>query len=181
MFAYCNNNPVVSIDEWGQYPYKENRPEADYITLDNLNSGTGAGVGTVAGVGIAGFIYAFSGLVDALWRSVSKSFARTGQRSYKTGQEEHHVVARNSVKVNLSAAILNQMLPQGVENPINKMMIKTGLHRRLHTNLYYGMTNVIIVNAYCSGSNYHEQRANVISAICMIRGIVWILNTMAPY
>ena len=72
-------------------------------------------------------------------------------------------------------------IEDGVENPINKISLKTGLHRRLHTFLYYGITNMIIIEAYCSSTDPSEQEKNVVIALGILRGILAYLNQAAPY
>ena len=57
----------------------------------------------------------------------------------------------------------------------------TGLHRRLHTNLYYEMVDIIIVSAYNSaGGDREQQIENVTSALKAIRSFIFVLDRMTP-
>lgn len=57
----------------------------------------------------------------------------------------------------------------------------TGLHRRLHTNLYYEMVDIIIVSAYNSaGGDREQQMENVTSALGAIRSFIFVLDRTTP-
>ena len=58
------------------------------------------------------------------------------------------LVAKKAHNDKYAADILWEVLPYGVENSKNKLYIKTGLHRRLHTNAYYGWANSVVISAY---------------------------------
>lgn len=61
------------------------------------------------------------------------------------------------------------------------MSIKTGLHRRLHRKLYYGITNAIIIQVYNASEDEATRAQNVITALGIIRAIVYLLDQQAPY
>ena len=191
MFAYCNNNSVNYSDSTGQLPIRN----TVYIN-DGGSSYYGGSFSSSSGIPIvppiidieeilestATTITAISEIAEELWDSVAKSFARSVPRTYKSSQEEHHLVAKAASGAKQAAAILNEVLPGGVENPLNKMYIKTGLHRRLHTNLYYTITNQIVISAYMkAGDDKMTQRSYVIAALGAIRSIVAIMDVAAPY
>ena len=70
----------------------------------------------------------------------------------------------------------------GINSDKNLITIKTGLHRRLHTDLYYGWANSVVISAYNSANgNRALQRSNVEAALNTIRGFIKTLDTMAPY
>ena len=53
------------------------------------------------------------------------------------------------------------------------MEIKTGLHRKLHTDQYYGWANSVVISAYNSAQgNAMMQRVNVVKALGILRN--WI-------
>ena len=179
MFAYCNNNPVYFYDETGMSASMVANPNVSYYEDTSGGGGGGVVLATIAlGKSIVTNVSAF---VDYLWDSISQSYARTTSRTYQSPTEVHHVVAKKAWNAAPAAAILNQILPNGVENPINKISIKTGLHRRLHTHLYYGIANAIVIHAYYSSNDPIKQQQNVVVALGVLRGIVAYLNTMAPY
>jgi len=59
-----------------------------------------------------------------------------------------------------------------VNNPQNLISIKTGLHRRLHTNKYYETINNIMNYAYNKKYSYKTNRKRVIAALDAIK--VWL-------
>lgn len=81
----------------------------------------------------------------------------------------------------MAAEILNDTLPGGVEDPLNLISIKTGLHRRLHTKLYYSIANALVIGAYGLSDNEEEQTRNVVIALTVLRVIVFSLNERAPF
>ncbi len=50
-----------------------------------------------------------------------------------------------------------------VEDKFNKVPVKTGIHRRLHTNVYYGLINTGVLIAYALGRD-RDSKANNIKA-----------------
>lgn len=76
---------------------------------------------------------------------------------YKTSNELHHIVAKKSVKALPARTIINKV-GIGYNSPKNLVSIKTGLHRRLHSNLYYTWVNSMIVAAYSTAGSKKSQR-----------------------
>ena len=50
-----------------------------------------------------------------------------------------------------------------VEDDFNKVRVKTSFHRRLHTNIYYGLINTGVLIAYALGRD-RDSKANNIKA-----------------
>ena len=50
-----------------------------------------------------------------------------------------------------------------VEDDFNKVRVKTSFHRRLHTNIYYGLINTGVLIAYAIGRD-KDSKANNIKA-----------------
>lgn len=70
----------------------------------------------------------------------------------------------------------------GVNDKENLQLIKTGLHRRLHTDAYYGWSNSVVISAYESANgNSDLQKSNVLSALETIRAFVLMLDKRAPF
>ena len=181
MFAYCGNNSVCYFDPTGTTEQLYADPVATYLG-DTQPVGAGAGAVILIPVYLGTAIgFSLTAAVKSLWESISKSYARTTERSYTSPEEVHHIVAKRSIHAAPAALILNSILPGGVENPVNKISIKTGLHRRLHSYLYYSMVNSTVIAAFCNSSNPVQQQANVVSALGILRGILEILNALAPY
>jgi len=114
--------------------------------------------------------------------SISNSFAKVGtQPNYRSQGEWHHLVAQAAPNAQLARNILSSV-GIGIHDPINMIYIKTGLHRRLHTDGYYGWANSVVISAYFSaGGNPVLQKANVISALNTIRNYVISENIKSPF
>ena len=181
MFAYCNNNPVIFADQYGF---------SLHATTTRINDG-GSGYTRFPPIPVpidpVTFGDALSGVadwvgekVDELMDAISKSFARAKTANYNSEREDHHIVAENATKAAPARAILEEVLPGGVENPINHIYIKTGLHRRIHRNIYYeDIVNTTIVVAYqTAGGNQAQATANVSTALIMLAGVMqrWMLQ-----
>ena len=70
----------------------------------------------------------------------------------------------------------------GYNSPENLIILKIGLHRRLHTNLYYGWANSVVISAYNSANGDEmEQRIRVRAALSTIKGCLRAINQIAPY
>lgn len=63
----------------------------------------------------------------------------------------------------------------------NLVSLKTGLHRRLHTNTYYGFANSVIISAYDKGRNDYERKRNVNLALGTLRTMLLSMDAFAPY
>ena len=182
MFAYCLNNPVLYSDSSGSYACVLSR---DASCFDAHPAGGGGA--------IVGF-YLIEAVLDATstaqeWIDDQKeairgkltlSLSKAKPRQYRTEYEEHHLVARKSPNAARAASILNKVLPGGVEDPLNKVLVKTSVHRRLHTNLYYTFANNLVIGAYLhADGNIQQQHSNVIAALTGLRVFVESLNVLA--
>ena len=183
MFAYCCNNPICYVDSCG---YASNicfSDDEDVLTMPWEDSmGGGGGVGYLIAIGGTAIVTSLfiNSLEHELARKLAKSYKKSANKIYKTDEEVHHIVPKGSHYTTLSTAIVNIVIPYGVENPINKISIDTGLHRHLHTSLYYGIVNTSIVGAYLSGKSKTEQTSNVATAIMILRGLVAFLDVIIP-
>ena len=60
--------------------------------------------------------------------------------------------------------------------------LKTGLHRRLHTRVYYALTDAVITDAYESAKgDQFQQRRNVIAALNGLKTYLLSMNEISPY
>jgi len=82
--------------------------------------------------------------------------------SYRSDEELHHIVAHTSKRAIISQGILAD-LDIGINSEENTVLLKTGLHRRLHTNAYYLYVEFMIISAYLSAppGNIEQQKTNV--------------------
>ena len=207
MFAYCGNNPINFIDYAGESSIGAS---IGYIFLSVslviVAAITGA---TVITYGIAGLerydkigksaVETFDNAIrstdipttianqltetaDDIKQKISDSFARVKVRKqYRSDGEWHHMVAQGSANAAQARQILNE-LEIDINGPINMIYIKTGLHRRIHNQLYYSWANTIIISAYSSAQgNKARQKVNVVNALDIIRSYIRILDDAAPY
>ena len=64
----------------------------------------------------------------------------------------------------------------------NMVWLKTGLHRRIHTDLHYGWANSVVISAYNSArGNRENQKTNVESALSTMKELLITINQNAPY
>ena len=195
MFVYCLNNPINLHDPNGMYNYALCGINDQFTTETLLGGGSGSGAGIVAGAGsvlisyaafdtVVGGITAHSDwldeLIDTIIDKLSKSLARSGRTKYGSEFEEHHIAARKASNAKQAANILQQVLPGGVEDPLNKVMLKTSVHRRIHTNAYYTLVNYAIIAAYNSAHGDPQQQAeNVNSVLGALNAFLTSLNVFS--
>ena len=125
----------------------------------------------------------FSKKAKSIAEAIGESFSKTKkQPNYRSDKEKHHLVAKKAHNAKYAADILWEVLPYGVENSKNKLYIKTGLHRRLHTNAYYGWANSVVISAYkAAGEDRIKKNQNVCLALNVIEAFVKTLDEAAPY
>ena len=116
-----------------------------------------------------------------IYDSVCSSIAKVGSLLYNHSTEVHHIVAKKASNAKYARKILDNV-DIGYDSNYNLVRIKTGLHRRLHTNVYYGWANSVIIKAYNSaGNNYARQRSNVLTALSTLKAYIQAMNTMIYY
>lgn len=118
----------------------------------------------------------------AVAKDVGRSFAKVKvQPKYRKTTEKHHIVARGDHRAAYTKSLLrwSGIDPEnGKENLIN---IKTGLHRRLHTNSYYRVTNEVIIKSYNVGKNTEDKKSGIKRALAILKVAVGVLNQAAPF
>lgn len=210
MFAYCLNNPVNYIDvtgegaiaitiatyvvyalvfaisAYGSYvicfkilPYVARQWDemincAGDRLVDKLRE---AGIGAEQE---AEHIRDLSALVTS---AVERSYAEQAKREYPHTTELHHIVARRARNQHMARA--RSILAEvgiGVDSRPNLVRLKTGLHRRLHTNAYYTLVDTVIITAYeAANGDRNQQARNVFAALESIRGYLLSMNAIAQY
>lgn len=105
-------------------------------------------VGTPAGTA-PGTLYG-DYLRDAAKVKIDKSLAKVKVIPWYQGQNQrHHIVAQFSVKAQPAREILGKKdVDIGIDSDENTVLLKRGLHQRLHNNLYYAWVNTVICSAY---------------------------------
>ena len=59
-----------------------------------------------------------------------------------------------------------------VEDDFNKVRVKTSFHRRLHTNIYYGLINTGVLIAYALGRDKDSKAKNIKAFVGAVGGIL---------
>ena len=187
MFAYCNNNPVCCVDHNGRTTtFIKNQFQYTYVG-DVLPIGAG-GCGVILNFCLIEALEDFAttantwynDLEDAIVDKLKNSLAMARHREYRSEYEEHHIVAKKAPNAAPAAAILNKVLSGGVEDPMNKVMVKTSVHRRLHTTLYYSLANAYIITAYNTANGDEQQQYNnVVGSLMALRLFIETLNACA--
>ena len=170
MFAYCLNNPVNKADPNG------NDAKDAFRTFEDFRHG--------------GLLFASLVLITAtaylsqekkISATIDASFAKSQFRSYRAERENHHLVAKGARNAEYAREVLASV-GISVNSPENLLLIKTGLHRRLHTDLYYGWANSVVISAYRNAEcDPTKQKEAVLFALNIIRGVVIVLDLAAPY
>lgn len=123
-----------------------------------------------------------SSKAKSIAKSIGKSFAKTKSiPRYRTPREIHHIVAQRAPNASLARNILKKV-GIGYNSVYNLVSLKTGLHRRLHTNEYYGWANSVVISAYNSANgNKVMQKSNVIGALNTIRAYLLAMDAVSPF
>ena len=192
VYGYCANNPINMIDITGEfvtsitaYFFGAVIVTACVAMVVVVNTPSFQRSWERMCNGIAG---AFSGALawaaaqaKSIAQSIGDSFSRARSKPhYRTPREVHHIVAQAAPNASRARQVLNSV-GISVNSPQNLISIKTGLHRRLHTNTYYGWANSVIISAYNKGRNRNEKRRNVEAALASIRTMIMAMDKVAPY
>ena len=98
--------------------------------------------------------------------------------NYKSEYERHHIVAKNAIGAQRARDILKEVGIQ-INSDENMVFLKTGVHRRLHTKIYYFWINKSIELAYLRGANNKEmQNYYVTQALIRIKVELIALNIL---
>ena len=177
----------MGFDPYGHFAVSTCYGDINLLNRDYSDFGGGGGgrtnthsAGTLLGT-VAGAVATFE-LIEwfkEIEEKLTKSLAVAASRTYRTDFEEHHIAAKSAFKAREAATILNEVLPGGVEDPLNKVMLKTSVHRRIHTNVYYSAVNWLIVKAYQdAGDNPAQQYSNVVSTLGKLKAFLTSLNEL---
>lgn len=118
-------------------------------------------------------------IAKELGRELAKSFAKAKKKYNST--ELHHIIAKNAAGAAKAKTCLNNA-GISVEDSRNKIRLKKGLHKRIHTWLYYRMTSEIITKSFkAANGNKSKERKNVLDALAILKGTLEALNKVAPF
>lgn len=190
LFTYAANNSVMRVDPTGEssalvyigailvtlilvYYLSVNFVSTWYKNADKIASAMERGFRKIS----ANLSY-YSSMAKALWREYAKSFAKA-KKTY-SGKEYHHIVAKGAYKAKEAR---NALYGVGisVDSNLNMIWLKKGLHKRVHTNNYYRMTNEIVVKCYNMTTDRKKRENNVKGALKIMKQTLTALDKMAPF
>ena len=194
MFAYCVNNPVNMIDTDG------NLAISLFACLTFF---------AVSVITVATCYYISTPQFQTAWRQIcnnistaidnatrniivsSRSFFKAildnmskikKQPTYRHTMEKHHIVAKMAKNAKLARVILASVGIDYWNSSENLVKIKAGLHRRLHTNKYYGWANSVVISAYkAANGDLGKQSFNVKSALGNMKNILETISGLSPF
>ncbi len=187
LYAYCANNPVNYVDPSGHFgiffiPWiaKGAAIVIGGITLTYLT--TTKEFQEAWGRAIRGIENTLSGASEyvkskakSLSKAIGKSFSKA-KRKYDT-KEWHHIVAQSHPKAKPARKIIKKVGIR-LDNWINLIYIKKGLHKRLHRNDYFSIVNSMMQTAYQKKGN---KRKNVEKAYGYLRNFIGQLEQISPF
>ena len=188
VFAYCGNNPVNHVDSDGHSALAivgivcagALIATASYLFVKTVTSRDFQNSWKAA---VNSAICSVNGAIDRIQEKIKKSFEKArAVPSYKRYEEDHHIVAQKAKTAEPARRILEKVGIDYYNDEVNHVMLKTGLHRRLHSKLYYAWVNDRITQAYERGEgNLTLQREYVIFELGRIRMELQVLNEFFPY
>ena len=101
---------------------------------------------------------------------------------YRSTTEKHHIVAQTDRRAKKSRAYLKKLKIK-VDNPVNVISLKTGLHRRIHTDSYHQYVRNKVGESYLKsrGKQLKKRQKAMVGTIKKIRGLLWTMNKAARF
>ncbi len=202
LYAYCENDPVNCVDPTGRALATATVVTAGvalaglFLAAFSLTTGfkmawenamltviTGLqdGLRNIRGLTDT-FISWASRKAKVVWKSVSMSMEKVVTiPNYRKTSELHHMVAKRAHNAKRAADILEDV-GLGVNHFENLILLKTGLHRRIHTDVYYGWANSMVISAFeAAQGNLSKQESNVKTALRSLRAFLNEMNRNAKF
>ena len=182
LFAYCVNDPVNTVDPTGNFAITAT---VALITFGVALAATAFAVGISSSPGfqgaVEGLCESVGSVAEQIKEKLTNSFSKIKKPpNYRSNKEVHHIVAQHARGAERTKQILIDT-GIGINSKENTVSINTCLHRRLHTNLYYEVVDIIIVSAYNSaGDDPVQQTENVKVALGTIKAFIVGLEKITP-
>ena len=178
LFAYCANNPVNMIDSTGSFAislfavvaiftvavttvvtcYLISTPQFQVAWRQMCNN-----ISTAIDNATRNIIVSSRNLFKAILDNISNTIKKP---NYRSAREIHHIVAKQAHNAQFARMVLASVgITDYKTNPLNLISLKTGLHRRLHTNKYYGWANSVVISGYnAAGNDRDKQKLSVLAS-----------------
>ena len=193
LFAYCENNPLNSIDSYGNFA----------LTASLVSFFVYAVVAVVAvsvvsspsfisawntmcrsiGNSLRGIVSNVQSLLDSLSKSISKSLDKAKPTKGKPYQY-HHIVPRSYIGWSTKAQIAKSRYHEAgykQDDQINIIILKTGFHQTLNSHAYYNLLYAVVDAYYRKNDSKFEKRARMKMALETMRKILSSANSAAPF
>lgn len=199
-YAYCSNNPINYVD------YEGHSGTITYYCLAIAFVGF---VALVAYFALVNFMqlwkdyYApaisrvIGGLIDIgsritssiasdVYNSAEQVSLYIGSRirayeadpAYKSSHEVHHIVAQTASAAQPARDKL-QAIGMSVHDSANLVSLRTGMHKHLHTPIYYNFVNMYIVNAYNAAPG--RESSAIYQALSQLRMYLLAISAGCPF
>ncbi|MFD1737527.1 AHH domain-containing protein [Bacillus salitolerans] len=172
-FVNTNNDSYLTLLTLIEYPSSEDMLSASFALPAIYTA-------MVAVLGAALVIYAIQTLQPAMNVIHEKLRNIDIKPRYKSSTEVHHIIAQTAVGALPSRRILSN-IGLNVEIEENKVSLKTGFHRRLHTTSYYTAVNSIMGKVYKPSLSKAKNQQRIKASLNVIKAFLKGQNVFARF
>ncbi len=184
MYAYCNNSPVILGDKQGTeaiivicgVAFTAAELFALAVMITAVIDVIGRGEDSLPYRVSKGVIEGLQELVD----TITAVLETTPERTYKSPENVHHIVAQNSPYAEPAREALKSV-GLTTENTENLVSIKTSLHTRLHTRVYYAIINASVTSAAAGDGTVAQKRIRVVAVLTAARAILSTVSKLLKW
>ncbi|WP_029504306.1 AHH domain-containing protein [Lachnoclostridium phytofermentans] len=107
---------------------------------------------------------------------------KTVAPQYPSSHEVHHIVAQTAGAAKPARDILEKGdVNISVNADTNLVPLKTGVHKHLHTTIYYEMVNYYIINSYMAVTANESARVAINRSLTEIKAILLAISNASPF